>query len=45
MPTTAEDKHNGELSLENIFDDDDDDDAEMMLIDAPHQIKPETNSE
>ena len=35
MPTTGPEEgyQNGEMSLENLFDDDDD--AEMMLIDPP----------
>ena len=46
MPTTGpEEAHqNGEMSLENLFDDDDDD-TEMMLIDPPdtdHQTKATT---
>ena len=36
MPTTGPEQghQNGEMSLENLFDDDDD--AEMMLIDSPN---------
>ena len=36
MPTTGPEQghQNGEMSLENLFDDDDD--AEMMLIDPPN---------
>jgi len=45
MPTTCPEEgyQNGEMSLENLFDDDDD--AEMMLIDPPdtdHQPKATT---
>jgi len=45
MPTTGPEEglQNGEMSLENLFDDDDEDDAEMMLID-PHAADHQTNA-
>jgi hypothetical protein len=42
MPTTGpEELHNGETSLDNLFNDDDD--AEMMLIDNEQEDKTPTS--